>query len=121
MAKETVTKESNQDLEMQLMREKLKNLESQLTKPKTSEEQFQERLARYEANKEKREAQKLEIEKRKMQIWQANPRMRQDEVMLIESWERRIEETKESNPHFASMLKHRIKEKIKEVNEDIFR
>lgn len=116
-AKETQVK----DLQVELLNEKLKNLEAQVTKPKTTEEQFQERVARYESKQAERDELKAKIEQRKMQIWQENPRMRSDEVQLIESWERRAKEIEASNPEFAKRLRYEIKRKIKEVNEDLNR
>lgn len=119
MSKSEAKQERN--LEVELLNEKLKNLEAQIKKPQNSEEAFQARVDQYEAGAAKREVLRQEIEKRRMEIWQQNPKMRQDEVLLIESWERRIKETENKNPHFAQMLKFRITEKIKEVNKDTFR
>lgn len=110
-------KQDEQSLEMQLLLEKIKNLESKVTKPKTSEEDYQERVNKYEAGQEARDKLKAEIEARRMQIWQENPKMRQDEVILMEAWERRAKAVAETNPGFAAQLKAQMKLKIKEVNE----
>jgi hypothetical protein len=104
-------------LEMQLLMEKVKNLESKVTKPQTSDEEYQERLAKYEVSKGQREELKAQIESRKMEIWQQNPKMRQDEVILMEAWERRAKSIEATNPDFAKQLKHQMKLKVKEVNE----
>lgn len=114
-------KEKSQEveaLEVQLLLEKIKNLEAKVTKPKTSDEEFQERLAKYESSKEQREQLKAEIEKRRMEIWSVNPKMRQDEVILMEAWERRAKAVKSSDPNFAIQLENQMKRKVKEVNED---
>lgn len=114
-------KSTNQELEIELLKEQLKNLSSQVSKPKTSEEEFQERVAKYEAKQAERDSLKQEIEKRKMEIWAANPKMRQEEVILMESWERRAKAIEKSNPNFAAQLRNQMKLKVKEVNEDTFR
>lgn len=111
----------NQELEIELLKAKLENLAGKISKPQNSEEAFQARVDAYEAKQAEREQLMQQIEKRRMQIWTENPKMRQDEVLLVEAWERRIKETESKNPHFAQMLRLRIKEKIKEVNQDLFR
>lgn len=105
-------------LQIELLNEKIKNLQAQVTKPKTSEEMYQERLSKYETARENREKLKHEIDKRKLELWSKYPKMRSDEIMLIEAWERRAESLKDTNPHFAQQLQYRIREKIKEVNSD---
>lgn len=106
------------NIELELLREQMKNLQAQVQKPKSSEEAFQERLAKYESKVQEREELRQQIEKRRMEIWAQNPRMRQDEVLLIEAWERRIKQTEKSNPGFAQQLKAHMKIKIDEVNKD---
>jgi hypothetical protein len=112
---------SNQELQIEVLTAKLENLSSKVTKAKTSEEEFQERLAKYEASKPKRDALKADIEKRRMEIWSQNPKMKQEEVILMESWERRAKSIEATDPEFAGKLKGQMKAKVKEVNEDMNR
>lgn len=106
------------DLQLELLLEKIKSLENNQKKPQTADEAFQARVQKYESSQAERDKLKQEIEKRKMELWSQNPRMRQDEVILIEAWERRAKSVESSNPDFAKRLRYEIRMKIKEVSED---
>lgn len=112
-----MSKQETRNVEMELLQEKLKNLEAKVTKPKTTEEEFQERVAKYESSKAMRDEEKAKIEKRQMELWQQHPKAKQHEIVLFEAWERRANQVEKSNPEFASKLRRNMKRKVKEINE----
>lgn len=109
------------DLQVELLNEKLKSLESKVIKPQTAEEAFQARVALYEAKQEERNKLAEKIQSRRNELMMQNYKLRQDEAAIIEAWERRAKENEVKNPDFAKMLKARIAEKLKEINSDSFR
>lgn len=119
--KQMSKEKTNRDLELELLQEKLKNLEQRVTKPKNSQEEYEERLAKYDANKDKREALKQVINQRRMELQQQNPKAKWAEIEIIEAWERRSEELKATDPAGSQMFKNQIKRKLKEINSDPFR
>lgn len=120
MAKDT----TNQDLQIELLKAQLENLSAKMSKPQTQEEAFHLRQEQYEAKAEYRELLKKKIEQRRMEIMMRPDLMgkaRMDEVILLESWERRAEDLKEKNPHFAAFLKGQFERKLKDIKQDTLR
>jgi len=116
-----MAKQENRDLELELLKAKLELVEGKVTKPKTSEEEFQERLAKYEASKPAREELTAKIEARRMELMYKHPKARIDEIIVLEAWERRIEQTKKSDANFSNRLKYEYQRKINEINTDYTR
>lgn len=112
MAKEQTENEKN--LEVELLKQKLKNLEQLLVQPKNAQEEYQERVAKYEAEQGKRDKMKKEIEKNRMELWAQNPRARQDEIVVLEAWIRKAATT--TDPEYKARLEQAIKAKFKEIN-----
>lgn len=117
-----MSKKEEQNLELELLKAQLETLKAQVGHKKDAQQEYQERLARYEANKEYREKLKADIERRRMEIWQANPRLKSDEVAVIEGLERRSKQAQAAGDLNAkAKFDHAIKMKLKEVAEDITR
>lgn len=112
MAKET--KQLSQETELEVLKEKMKQFESPEEKKLND---FMTRIAKYEANKEVREAQKIAIAKRIMELQQSMPFLTYEDAQRIESFERRLVFFKENNhiAQYNSLLKYKNKI-IKDLN-----
>jgi len=113
-----------ESLEVELLKEKVENLKSKIEKPKTSEELFQERVQKYESSQKERDTLKSQIEKRRLEIMQEPEllgKARWDEVILLESWERRAKNVEKIDPNFAIILRNNIARKKRDIKTDTSR
>jgi uncharacterized protein (DUF342 family) len=117
MAKETNT----QDLQIELLKSQVENLTSKIVKPKNSEEEYQERVTKYESKQAERDVLLVKIEQRRMEIMMMPELMgkaRMDEAILLESFERRALNIQKTNPNFAVVLQNAFKRKIRDIQKD---
>ena len=122
MAKEV--KEPQENLELELLKAKLALLETKVTKPQTAEEDYAKREALYDSKASEREALRQRIEARRMEIMMMPELMgkaRMDEVILLESWERRSKSLEKTNPNFSIILMNEFKRKIRDIKQDVLR
>jgi len=115
---------AKESLEMELLRAKIDLLESKVTKPQTAEEDYQKREALYESKAGERLELTHAIERRRLEIMMMPELMgkaRMDEVILLESWERRAKSIEKSNPNFSIKLMNEFKRKIRDIKQDVFR
>ena len=120
MAKE----QSNQELQIELLKAQIENLSQKVTKPQTSEEAYQRRVEQYDAMEAKRNELRAQIDKRRMEIMlmpELMGKARMDEVILLESWERRAKLVEKSNPHFSAFLRNQYQRKIRDIKNDVLR
>jgi hypothetical protein len=113
---EVKTKKNDRDLELELLKAEMELLKGKVTKPKNSEEEFLERVARYEANKEAREIMQKEIEQRRMELQQQLQKARYSEIVTLEAWDRRAKDVEKANPGYATRLRNEYKMKVREIN-----
>lgn len=109
------------DLELELLQEKLKHLESKISKPQSSEEMYQQRVALYESKAPEREALQRQIDTNRMRLQNENPRARWDEIVKIEAWTRRANELEKTNPSYAQNLRNQVKLTLRDIAKDPFR
>lgn len=120
-----MAKEQNaQDLQIELLKAQLENLNNKVSKPQTTEEMYQARCDRYDALESKRNELRASIDKRRMEIMlmpELLGKARMDEVILLESWERRAASLEKSNPAFSDYLKGMFKRKLRDIKQDSLR
>lgn len=119
-----MAKESNEQLQIELLKAQVENLIGKITKPKNTEEEFAERCAKYDAKQAERNELKRQIDQRRLELMMLPELMgkaRMDEVILLESWERRAKSIEKSNPSFAIQLMNQYKRKMREIKNDSMR
>lgn len=119
--KKKAVAKKDRNFEVELMEEKIKALESKIAKPQSKEELFQERLAKYEASKPRREALAAKINQRRRELQEMYPKARYEEVKILEAWERRAEQLKDSDPNASARFKYEFKVRISQINKDPMR
>lgn len=114
MAKE----KTSQELQIELLTEKLENLSSKVSKPQSQEEAYQVRQALYDSKKAERDALKLAIDNRRMEIMMRPDLMgkaKLSDVMILESWERRAKTLAESDPEQSAKLMAQFNRRVREI------
>jgi len=114
-------KDSNSNLELELLKAKLALLEGKISKPQTKEEEYNARIVAYESPeaKAKREAMKATIQSARNAIMmQADllGKCTQEDARALEAFKRRGEEyAAAGEDYMASRMKKMYSEKIKEI------
>lgn len=117
---EVASKQSVAELELELLKEKIKSLEAARPSQDKKESEYIQRLEKYNSTKDQRDAKKSEIESKKMQLMNKNPKLRMDEASVIVGLQVRAEQFEEGSPDRLKIEDY-IKSKIKFAAEDPFR
>lgn len=115
--KEEVSKPSVAELELELLKEKIKSLEQARPTQDKKEEDYIKRLEKYNASKEARDAKKEEIEKKKMVLMTKNHKLRMDEATVIVGLQERAASMVEGSPDRLKIEDY-IQSKLKFAAED---
>lgn len=117
MAKETKEK-SSQELQIELLQAQMENLAGKVSKPQSQEEAYQARQALYDSKKAERDALKLVIDNRRMEIMMMPNLMgkaKLPDAIILESWERRANQLKEVDPEQSAKLMAQFNRRIYEI------
>ena len=116
MAKETkeTVKETDINTSIQEKQLELLNKQMDLLKKPDQAKEFEERVAKYEASKEAREAMTKEIEATRMSLMQRFNWLKIDDIIVIESNIRRAKELQAKQPNDATKLFNHAKVKIEQ-------
>lgn len=105
-----------ENMETELLKAKIEVLESKIPAAANKEAEYIERVKKYEANADKRRELQFQIEQNRLKLMAMYPKATQSDILILEAWQRRIEETKKTDPGYSARLQREYKQRINEIN-----